>query len=36
VEASVVGREESQEAMVAGVVKWMGYTMLKGKQMEAR
>jgi len=35
-EASVVGGEESQEAMVAGVVKWMGYVMLKGKQIEAR
>jgi len=35
-EASMVDREESQEAMVAGVVKQMGYAMLKGKQKEAR
>jgi len=31
-EASVVGGEESQEAMVVGVVKRMGYTMLKGRK----
>jgi len=35
-EASVVGGEESQEAIVAGVLKPMGYAMLKGKQKEAR
>jgi len=34
VEVSVIGGEESQKAMVAGVVKWMGYAMLKGKQKE--
>jgi len=30
VEASMVGGEESQEAMVARVVNWIGYPMLKG------
>jgi len=34
--ASVASGEESQEAMVARVVKRMGYAMLKGKQKEVR